>query len=265
MVYNINCLNMNKYEWGENMANINNNAEMKRKKIFAAAVIALLIIFMVIVTFAVGYPLIRFIKEPDEFRSLLDRFGLFGDIIFLLIIVFQVVIAIIPGEPFEVFAGIAFGVIRGTTLCLIGALCGTAIVFLLVRKFGVMVFELFFSREKMNNLRFLRNTQKNKLLLFFIFLLPGTPKDLLTFFIGLTDIKLSEWLVISTVARIPSVITSVICGSTIENEEYGTAVIVFGVTVIISIIGLSIYNAIIKHKNKKTLAVNEDDGKNDKE
>ncbi len=241
------------------MSNKGNEIEMKRKKIFAAAVVVLLIVFMVIVTIAVGYPLIQFIKEPDEFRALLDSFGLLGDIIFLLIVVFQVVIAIIPGEPFEVFAGIAFGVIRGTTLCLAGALVGTVIVFLLVRKFGVMVFELFFSREKMNNLRFLRNTQKNKLLLFFIFLLPGTPKDLLTFFIGLTDIKLSEWLIISTVARIPSVITSVICGSTIENEEYGMAIIVFSVTVIISIIGLLIYNAIIKHKNKKTLTVSEDE------
>lgn len=236
---------------------------IKRKKIFAAGVVVLFIVFMVAVTVVVGYPLIQFVKEPERFRNWLDGFGFWGDIIYILILVFQVVIAIIPGEPFEIFAGVAFGVFRGTLLCLVGALIGTVIVFALVRKFGVMIFDLFFSREKMNNLRFLRNTKKNKLLIFFIFLLPGTPKDLLTFFIGLTDMKLSEWLIISTVARIPSVITSVIGGSTIEQEKYGISIIVFSITIAISIIGLFIYNGIIKMKNKREQHSNEEKNKND--
>ena len=252
-MYNIVCRRR-----GDIMPDMNDKSAVKKKKTLAAVLVVLVAVFMVAVTILVGYPLIQFIKEPEEFRSLLEGLGLFGDFIFLIIVVFQIVIAIIPGEPFEVFAGIAFGIVRGTILCLLGALVGTAIVFFLVRRYGVIIFDLFFSREKMNNLRFLRNTRKNKLLLFFIFLLPGTPKDLLTFFIGLTDIKVSEWLVISTIARIPSVITSVICGSTIEREEYGLAILAFIVTLIISLIGLMIYNAIIKRKNRNTPNVSEE-------
>ena len=228
------------------------NNDVKRKRAIALGIMAFAVVLMSVFAVFVGGPVIRFVKQPELFRNWLSEFGLMGDIIFVLILVFQVVVAIIPGEPFEIFAGYGFGIIRGTLLCLIGSLIGTVIIFYAVRKWGVMAFELFFSREKMNNLRFLKNTQKNKILLFFIFLLPVTPKDLLTFFMGLTDIKLGEWLIISTVARIPSVITSVIGGSTLQDQNYLLTLAVFGITILLSGAGLIIYNMIIRSKNKSS-------------
>ena len=224
--------------------------DIKKKRILALIVVMSAILFMAVVTVFVGAPIIRFVKQPDLFREWINGFGFFGEVIFVLLLVFQVVIAIIPGEPFEIFAGYGFGVVNGTVFCLIGALIGTIIIFCAVRKWGVPIFELFFSREKMNNLKFLKNTDKNKVLIFFIFMLPGTPKDLLTFFMGLTDIKLTEWLVISTIARIPSVITSVIGGNTLQDGNYLLSATVFGVTIILSGFGVLIYNLIIKAKNK---------------
>jgi uncharacterized membrane protein YdjX (TVP38/TMEM64 family) len=234
-----------------NISNSSENGTLKKKKILAIFAVLFFIAFMVITTFVIGYPFIKFIEKPEQFRSWLSIFGILGDLVYILIVALQVIIAIIPGEPFEFFAGIAFGVFKGTLLCLVGATIGTAAVFLLVRKFGIAICNLFFSVEKLKNLKFLKNTKKNKNLLFIIFLLPGTPKDLITFFIGLTDIKISEWLIISTIARIPSVITSVICGNNIENGDYKTAIIVFAVTALISIGGMSIYHLILKFKNKK--------------
>ena len=77
-----------------------------------------------------------------------------------------------------------------------------------------------------------------------MFFLPGTPKDLLTYLLGLANIENKKVLLIISVARIPSVITSTIGGSLLGTQKYLFAVIVFSVTLIISIVGWIIYNHI---------------------
>ena len=49
----------------------------------------------------------------------------------------QVILAVIPGAPFEVAAGYLFGVIPGTLLCDSTMTIGSVLVFLMVRRFGV--------------------------------------------------------------------------------------------------------------------------------
>ncbi len=221
----------------------------KQKKIFTLVSVLLVIIFSGIIAVLVGKPLIQFVNTPEQFRAFVKSYGILSDLAFILMIVFQTVIAIIPGEPFEIAAGYAFGVIRGTVDCLIGFLLGGVLIFLFVKKFGVKVVEVFFPIEKIKGLKFLGNSKRLNTLTFLIFLIPGTPKDLLSYFIGLTDMKLSVWILITTVARIPSLITSVLGGSALGNERYKVAVVVFIVTILISGAGLLIYKFIQKkHK-----------------
>lgn len=82
-------------------------------------------------------------------------------------------------------------------------------------------------------------------------MIPGTPKDILTYFIGLTPMKLSVWLLITATARIPSVITSTIGGDALGMENYKFAIIVFIITAVISIAGILIYRYIQKRLDKK--------------
>ena len=81
-------------------------------------------------------------------------------------------------------------------------------------------------------------------------LVPGTPKDLLTYFVGLTDIKLSAFLILSLVARIPSVLSSTFGGHLLGEGQYWGAVALYGITGAVSIVGLLIYNAIMRKKQK---------------
>ena len=114
----------------------------------------------------------------------------------------------------------------------------------LVRYYGIKAVEEFFPRNKIYSLSFLKNERKLNLLVFAIFFIPGTPKDLLSYFIGLTKMKLSTWIVITTTARIPSVMTSTIGGDALGMENYEFAIIVFLATLLISIVGLGLYNRI---------------------
>lgn len=221
----------------------------KQKKVFTVISIILALIFSGIIAVIVGKPMIEFVKEPDQFREFVKSYGLISDMVFILMMVFQMIIAIIPGEPFEIAAGYAFGYVRGSIDCMIAFAVGGLIVFLVVRKFGVKIVEVFFSVEKIKELKFLQNPKRLNTLTFLVFLIPGTPKDLLSYFIGLTDMKISVWLFITTVARIPSLITSILTGSALGNQKYGIAITVLIITLAVSGIGLLIYNAIKKrHK-----------------
>ena len=86
------------------------------------------------------------------------------------------------------------------------------------------------------------------MLCFLIFFIPGTPKDALTYFIPLTDMKLSTFLFITTIARIPSIITSTIGGHAIGVENYIFSILVFVITGIISLVGLYVYKKISQKK-----------------
>ena len=73
----------------------------------------------------------------------------------------------------------------------------------------------------------------------------------MTYFVGVTDIKASKFMLIVSVARLTSIINSTVGGSALGIKRYELAAIVFGVTVVISLLGLFIYNRICKHRAKK--------------
>lgn len=224
--------------------------DQNKKKVGLSITIAI-VIFLILVCVLVGIPLLRFAKDPERFRTWVDSLGIWGHLAFIGILVFQIIFAFIPGEPFELLAGYAFGPIEGTILCIISILLGGFLVFTLTKKFGVKLVELFFPMEKIHSLKFLHNKQRMYLITFIIFFIPGTPKDLLSYVAGLTPIKLGPWLLLSTIARLPSVLTSIISGDAVGTKNYTFALIVFGITGVLSLAGLLIYNAICKKQNSK--------------
>ena len=223
----------------------------RRKKYWAAGAGVIFLLLFVVVAWVVGRPMIRFFNRPELFRQWVDSHGLLGRAAFLAMMVIQIIIALIPGEPMEIGAGYAFGFWEGTLLCLLGIAIGSALVFLLVRRFGTKVVEIFFSQEKIQSLRFLHQSKKRDLLIFLVLFIPGTPKDLLSYFAGLTDIPLKRWILIATVARIPSVVTSTVGGNAVGDRNYLFAVVVFAATLAISALGLLIYRKICDHRHNK--------------
>lgn len=186
--------------------------------------------------------------SQEELRAYIRSFGAAGWLVFLVLQILQVFIAFIPGELLESAAGFIFGPVFGTILCYAGIAIASALVFLLTRKFGIKLVEIFVSREKINGLRFLNTAKKRNLIVFLAFFIPGTPKDILTYFVGLTEIKLGTFLAISLVARIPSVITSTFGGHLIGEGEYVSAVVVYAITAVVSLLGMLGYNRWVKRR-----------------
>ncbi len=218
----------------------------KHRKIVWLIAIVIFIAIMAVITVFVGGPIIRFAEEPEQFRSWVDAAGVWGRLVFLGIVVLQVVVAFIPGEPIELVAGYAFGFWEGSLLTLLGFLLGSWLVFALVRKFGIKLVEVFFSREKMEEIKFLKNPKKTKAISFILMVIPGTPKDMLSYFAGLTQLTTLEWLTIVTVGRVPSLITSTITGAAAGEKNYLVSGISLAVTLIISAAGIVYYRQICK-------------------
>ena len=219
---------------------------MTRRQLVGIAAVCVAVVASALIMWLVGAPLVRFASEPEKFRAWVDGHGFGGRIAYIGMVIFQVVIALIPGEPFEIAAGYAFGAVEGTLLCILASTLGSVAVFLLVRRFGVRLVEVFFSKDKLKSVRFLKSTPKRDMLFLIIFMIPGTPKDLLSYVAGLTDIRFPVWLMICSLGRIPSIITSTVGGNALGTQNYWFAIAVFAATMAVSGVGLLIYNRICK-------------------
>lgn len=225
---------------------------MKSQKPRSPAVLLIAAGVMLLLGWAVGAPLLRFASQPEQFRLWVDAHGVFGRLSYMGMVIVQVIIALIPGEPFEIAGGYAFGAVEGTILCLAAATIGSLIVFFLVRRFGVRLVEVFFSQGSLQSLRFLKNTPQRDFLFLLVFMIPGTPKDLLCYFAGLTDIRLPAWLLICSLGRIPSLVTSTVGGDALGTQNYWFAGIVFTVTLAISSLGLLAYRRICRRHQQQS-------------
>ncbi len=234
----------------------------KIKKYLSVALVVLALSAVVIICYKSVMPVIKFILDRDKIRVWVSKWNILSRLAFIAMVIVQVVIAFIPGEPFEIAAGYAFGVIEGTLLCLIGITVGSIVVFWIVRRFGTRAINFFFARHDTQKLNFLHEKRKLNSLVFILMLIPGTPKDLISYFVGLTDIKFSTWVLIVVIARIPSVITSTLGGSTVSGGNIRLTVAVFAVTIAISAVGLFCYNYICK-KNEAGSGENDKNGKNE--
>jgi uncharacterized membrane protein YdjX (TVP38/TMEM64 family) len=209
----------------------------------------LFILAYLALAWAIGRPLVNFVSAPERFRDWVDSYGYWGRAAFVGMVVLQMLVAIIPGEPLELVSGYAFGFWEGTALCLVGILIGNALIFTFVRRFGVKVVEFFYPVEKIRSLKFLRDSRRLNRLVFLVFFIPGTPKDILTYFVGLTGMRFSTWMLISGVARIPSVVTSVMGGNVLSLQRYAHAAAILSATLILSVIGALIYRKISRRSS----------------
>ena len=218
----------------------------RRRKWLAGISIAVVLVLAIFVTMFVSHWLSSFSQE--DFRDYVRSFGILAPLVMLGLQILQVFIALIPGEIVESAAGYVFGPWLGTAICYLGICVASSLIFTLTRKYGVRLVEVFVSREKINELRFLNTEQKRNTLIFLLFFIPGTPKDLLTYFVGLTDIRLKTFLLLSMVARIPSVITSTFGGHLLGQEKYTGAVALYAITGLMSFWGMVGYNSYLKKK-----------------
>ena len=211
------------------------SSESSRKKIIAILKLILLVLIVA------GIPAFLYLKygsgvfSKDTAYSVIDYLRQNRKIAFLLIIglqIIQVVICVLPGQPIQFAASYMFGVARGYLFSVIGAIIGTTISFYLAKLLGSEAMHLFFGEEKVKEYQRRLNSGRGLLIAFLIYLIPGVPKDLVSYAAGISEMRFKPFLLAATIGRSPAMLGSLLVGHFFGKQNY-TAMIIVTVAVIL--------------------------------
>ena len=197
-------------------------------KIFKA-IIVIFIIGIIIGAIAYFFPVVKNLSSLEgqiKFKQKVMNSGILGFLMLFGLQIAQIFLFIIPGEPIEILAGMCYGSIGGTVFIIASSLIISLMIFLLVRKFGRKFVYNFSDKDKIQkieNSKLFQNPKKIEWIMFILFLIPGTPKDLLIYIAGLLPIKPVRFILISTFARFPSIITSTLAGDNMLKRRLGNS------------------------------------------
>lgn len=231
--------------------------EVEKKKYKVVKIIALIIGILLLVILTIYlFPIVGKLLDEEGrevFKEEIQSTGFKGILILLGLQGIQIILPILPGEPIEILAGMCYGTIGGLVFLIISVFIITTLIFFTVRKLGRSFVYGVCSEEKikkLENSKLFKNSKKIEYIMLILFLLPGTPKDLLIYIAGLLPIHPLRFILISTIARIPSMISSTIAGSSIVEGNWKIGIIVY--ILIFIIVGIIIYIAEKKDKTKLT-------------
>lgn len=221
---------------------MNNEASSdKYKKILALSKLILLVIIVA------GIPAFLYLKygaelfSKDSAERVVDYLKANSSIAALLIIciqIVQVIICFLPGQPVQFAASYMFGVARGFAFSITGAVIGTVISFYLAKLLGNDAMNLFFGEEKVRDYKKKLDSGRGLLLAFLIYLIPGIPKDIVSYVAGISDMRFRPFLLVATVGRIPGMLGSLMLGHFFGRQDYRAMIII---AVIIAVILLICY------------------------
>lgn len=195
---------------------------MRRALVVAVAVLALAVIGIACWEYLPG--VYAWLTDAEAVRAYVADHAVLSRLAMVGINALQVLLAFLPGEPVELASGYAFGFWEGTLLCLVASAVASTAIFAAVRAWGWRVVGLFFDRGHLERFGWLKNVRKLELVMLIVFLIPGTPKDFLTYFAGLTRMRYLPVLAITTLGRIPSIVTSTMAASAFGDGNYAAAI-----------------------------------------
>ena len=181
-------------------------------------------------------------SSSDKLSKFLQSLGPYSPAVFVLLQILQVVAAPFPGELTGVAGGYVYGETFGFLLSTVGLSLGSWVAFELASILGRPFVERFVKRDVLEKFNFL-TTNTGVAICFVLFLFPGFPKDYLCYVLGLSRMRLSTFLLVSIVGRIPGTYLLTVQGATIRNEEYS-------MFIIIAVVSVAILGAAYRYRNQ---------------
>lgn len=225
--------------------------EFIKKNILKLLFIPIIIVFII---FGVQYytRLIPIFKDMETIKKIILGYGSYSFIVYILLQVVQIVVFFIPGDIIQISAGFIFGPVRGLFLSLLGICIGSSTVFFISRKLGKPFVNKLVSKKdtwiihKLDKLRdHPLKEKKLRKIVFFTYLIPGIPKDILGYICGISEIKFRDFILYSSIARIPALFISSFFGHKLSFENLKLLVIIAVISGIIILISIIIGKKII--------------------
>jgi uncharacterized membrane protein YdjX (TVP38/TMEM64 family) len=157
------------------------------------------------------------LATPREFRAWVEGLGAWGPVAFFLAQAAQVIVVPIPGTLFPPVGALAFGPWPALGLSLAGMALGSAIVFLVARRWGRPLATRLVGEDLIHRYENLM-TARGGLLIWLVFLIPLLPDDAICALAGLSGIPFRRFMVIAVVGRVPAVAMGVFTMAGLEGS-----------------------------------------------
>ena len=217
-------------------------------------ILLILVIGLIVGLMVYLVPVMKNLSTPEgqlEFKNQVEEMGFLGFLALFGLQFAQIFLIILPGEPMEILAGMCYGGIGGTIFITLSACIISSLIFFAVRKFGRKFVYSFCSKEridKIENSKLFQNPKKIEWIMLLLFVIPGTPKDLLVYIAGLLPLKPLRFILISTFARLPSVVSSTFAGGSIVAGNWTHSIAIYAVTFLLVGIFIFVVNKFDKDK-----------------
>ncbi len=203
---------------------------------------AVLLVFTIIF-----WPYLSKLDEPAyrlKLQQWLTSRGVGGWFILFGVMMVLTIIPLFSAAPLELIAGAMYGAFGGMLVMLAGCAAGSCVVFFLTNKYGETIMYKFFGKENVQQFYFVGESKNIEKVLMLLFLIPGFPKDILIYTAGISRIKLVPFLLISCVARIPSLLITTMMGDSVTQGKW---------TIALAMLGMLLIIGIVVYLNRKTL------------
>jgi uncharacterized membrane protein YdjX (TVP38/TMEM64 family) len=147
--------------------------------------------------------------------------------------------------------GYVYGVLFGFLFSSLGLTLGSWVAFEITDILGRPFIERFVRKNILDKFSFL-STNTGAAICFLLFLLPGFPKDILCYVLGLSGMRLGIFLIVSTLGRMPGTYLLTIQGASIRNRHYFAAVLIAIISAVLIFLGYQYKDRFI-HRMKNTL------------
>ena len=199
------------------------------------------------------WPYFHDLFEPGGLDRIINDVRDAGPVGFLILLglqFLQIVVAFIPGEVVQIAAGLLYGPWLGAFVILLGCVISSAFIFALVHKLGAPFVQSMVPTQYLEKFRKFERTGKLNIIVFILFLIPGLPKDVFTYLVPLTDMRMRTFLLLSNVGRIPGIIVSTYAADGLAEGRFLESAIIFGVAAVIAVLGIVFRERIMKHSHK---------------
>lgn len=203
-----------------------------------------LILCLIGISFFIGYwfhdPILSgltgfydLLTDREKVAAYVGSFGAAAPLAFMLIQIFQVVFAPIPGEATGFIGGYLFGAFIGCFYSTLALTIGSWLNFCIGRFLGKHWVRHIIPQAKLERYDYLVRHQ-GLLVVFLLFLFPGFPKDYLCLFLGVTTMPMRVLVLLAFVGRIPGTLMLSLQGALVFEKSY----LILSVIMVINLLGV---------------------------
>lgn len=228
-------------------------ARLTKADVFKLAGLGAFFVLMIVVCVLI-WPIVMELTEPGGLERVTEQVTSAGPLGVLILLGFQflqIVVAFIPGEVVQVAAGMMYGTWGGAAIVLAGCVISSAFIYFVVSKLGAPFVQAMIPEKWMNKLRDFDESDKLDVMVFVLFLIPGLPKDVFTYLVPLTGMRMRDFVLLSNIGRIPGVVMSTMAANGLMQGNWAQSIALFAVCAAIAIVAILFHDKIMKVFKRK--------------